>query len=283
MKLRLPFARPLPIILVLGLTISLSVRAETTASQQRRICSHPLSHATQALTELGHTRELVLIELHFAAPIVLTQSGGDHELRVFAQTTLGGSYNPEPVTIAAPYVTIGVSAVTYGIAALGGHCETQRVSSAVVFALTETLLAVGLEKWVFGRVWPTNGRDPYAPDRLEHPEDAWIYRPFSRGIDAAFPSGHTATMFAAAAALRAANPEWGVWGYLGYPFAIAVGLGMWWGDHHWASDVISGAMLGEALGSATGRAWAKSPDPDAISISVLPTRGGALLSLTGDL
>ena len=249
----------------------------------RSVCSHPVSRAGATQRELIRPRELLLLYGSLAAPIALSPSGGDHALRRFAQTTLGGSYKPESVTLAVPYAAAALGVLSYPSSLLFGNCQAQRTSSALVFALSETLLVVGLQKWIFGRAFPTNGRDPYATDRLEHPEDAHVYTPFARGLNAALPSGHTATMFALAAALRASSKNWGAWRYLGYPFAVAVGLGMWWGDHHWASDVLSGALLGEAIGSAAGRAWSESPSTTNISWSILPARDGLLLSVSGQM
>ena len=223
------------------------------------------------------------MQLSLASPIALSPNDADYELRRFSQTTLRGRYNAEPVSLAVPYATVGLSVLSYGGAAWFGNCASQRTTAALVFALTETVLFVGLEKWIFGRAWPTNGRDPYAEDRLEHPSDAYVYRPFQRGIDAAFPSGHTATMFAFAAALRASTPQWGVLRYIGYPVAVAVGFGMWWGDHHWASDVLSGAMIGEAIGGAAGRAFNPDQASEQLSFTLWPTADGALLSVSGQL
>jgi hypothetical protein len=65
-------------------------------------------------------------------------------------------------------------------------------------------------------------------------------------------------MFAAAAAFRAAVEELGWPRFLGYPLAACVAAGMWLGDRHWASDIVSGALLGEAIGSSVGRSFAQS-------------------------
>jgi hypothetical protein len=52
-------------------------------------------------------------------------------------------------------------------------------------------------------------------------------------------------MFSAAAAFRASNPELGSAAWLGYPLALGVASGMWLGDHHYASDIFSGALFGQ--------------------------------------
>ena len=125
-----------------------------------------------------------------------------------------------------------------------------------------------LLKCAVGREWPNAGQDPTAPDRLDHPERAEHFTPFhSFG---SWPSGHTAIMFAAASSLRTSAPELGVAAWLGYPLALGVAAGMWMGDHHWASDIISGALLGEAIGSSVGPAFARDGQRETLRLGVAP-------------
>jgi len=135
---------------------------------------------------------------------------------------------------------------------------------------------VGFLKIGVGRQWPNGGADPSAPDRLEHPERAQDFAPFQRGIGA-WPSGHTAILFAGAAAFRASNPELGGWSFAGYPLALAVAGGMWFGDHHWASDILSGAMLGEAIGGSVGKSFSQALGvPGALSFAPFNGTGVAV-------
>jgi hypothetical protein len=39
---------------------------------------------------------------------------------------------------------------------------------------------------------------------------------------------------------------------IAYPMALMIGIGMIEGDHHWASDVVAGAMIGHVIGYTTG-------------------------------
>jgi membrane-associated phospholipid phosphatase len=143
----------------------------------------------------------------------------------------------------------------------------------------------GVLKWAVGREWPNAGRDPKAPDRLRHPENAERFRPFRFQLGA-WPSGHTLSMVAAAAAFRSAEYELGFARFAGYPLALAVGGAMWFSDRHWASDVLSGALLGEAIGSSVGQSFARVEDEPAGAAGhgafvVVPVAGGAVATWAG--
>ncbi|HTU63448.1 MAG TPA: hypothetical protein VMF89_33530, partial [Polyangiales bacterium] len=64
-----------------------------------------------------------------------------------------------------------------------------------------------------------------------------------------------------------------------------VAFGMWFGDHHWVSDILSGALLGYGMGRSVGRAFAESApiETQPVSWQVVPwtNPAGAGLSLTG--
>ena len=247
------------------------------ATEARAACRvAPWSHLDRTLPELFGPRPLLLTTLAAAAPPAFALSPADHELRVAAMTTLGGRYGLEPVSVAAPFVVGGTALVGYAVSALTDSCELARVYAAMLQALAVSGLAVSGLKVATGRAWPTGGADPSAPDQLQHAERARDFQPFGRF--GAWPSGHTATMFAAAAALRASTR--GAWyGWLGYPFAFGVGAGMLLGDHHWASDIVSGALLGEAIGGAVGAAF--SGDPGGGAPWAYPVPGGLVLGYGG--
>jgi membrane-associated phospholipid phosphatase len=125
-----------------------------------------------------------------------------------------------------------------------------------VQALALTALDTAWLKWATGRPFPTHGGDPNSPERLQ-PGYAKEFgqESFSTRGYLAWPSGHTSTSVAVAAALTAYYPE-RIWiPLLGYPVGLLIGLGMMQGDHHWASDVVAGAMLGHAIGYSVGRSF----------------------------
>jgi membrane-associated phospholipid phosphatase len=241
-------------------------------------CPAPWQRLDAGARELARPLPLALLGASALPPLALAPSGADHELRFFAQTDLGGSYDPEPVSFWVPYAAGAGALVTWTAQALAGSCEGRKAPTAILQGMAAALVLTTLTKWATGRAWPNGGRDPRAPDRLAHPEDATRFEPLS-AVVTAFPSGHTAVMFAGAAALRASSPELGAARFAGYPLAAAVGFAMWWGDHHWASDVLSGALAGEAVGGAAGRAWGDG-EPKSSAWTLAPFPGGLLLAKT---
>ena len=80
-------------------------------------------------------------------------------------------------------------------------------------------------------------------------------------LDASFPSGHTAASFAAVFALRACgSPLWKP----GLAVALAIAFSRLYLYVHWPSDVLAGALLGAALGTAGAKLlkkrWKNGPD-----------------------
>jgi membrane-associated phospholipid phosphatase len=213
---------------------------------------------------------LALTALAVVAPFGFAPTGLDQRLRALSQRELGGRPNLEPVSVWTPYVLAGGLFVGYGISAVVGSCAAERALAPVIQAGVVTFSAVSLLKLGVGRRFPNGGTDPNASDRLDHPEGARDFEPFQRGFGA-WPSGHTALMFSAAAAFRASNPELGIVAFAGYPLALGVASGMWLGDHHYASDILSGALLGQAIGDSAGESFATTLGvPGALTL--VPTR-----------
>lgn len=85
---------------------------------------------------------------------------------------------------------------------------------------------------------------------------------FARGLRGkayqSFPSGHSTTSFAVAAAMTAETSEWWprsrwIIGPILYGGATLVGLSRMYDDKHWASDVVLGAAIGTFAGLKTVR------------------------------
>lgn len=89
---------------------------------------------------------------------------------------------------------------------------------------------------------------------VDNPHDYSWFRGFREGTDyKAFPSGHTISAFAAAAAVTSETKRWwprSVWvvGPVMYGGAAAVGWSRMFDNKHWASDVLTGAAIGTFTG-----------------------------------
>lgn len=260
-----------------GLGIVLALLTTVRAAEAEPSCSE-----TKPWSRLGRTGEnfirpvpLTLSWFAVLAPLSLSPTGVDHQLRLLAQRDLPGEPRPGSVSVWTPYVLGAGMLVGYGVGLSSGSCEMQRVLVPLLQAGALTYGSVGLLKIGVGRQWPNGGADPSAADRLEHPERARDFTPFQRGVGA-WPSGHTAVMFAFAAAFRASNPRLGWLSFAGYPLALGVAGGMWLGDHHWASDIVSGALLGEAIGGSVGQSFSQALGvPGTLAVSPMPGGGFA--------
>jgi membrane-associated phospholipid phosphatase len=164
----------------------------------------------------------------------------------------------------APLAT-GVSLWIAGLA--DADQELIGAGSAAIQAVAVTSLVVGAEKLLTGR------RGPLQPDcavRCNDPADrtasagdfaldVWNHDPFATGRTL-WPSGHTASAFALVSSLTAYYPDEAWIPAVGYPLAAFIGVGMIEGDHHWPSDVIAGALTGQAIGWTVGSSFRAAVD-----------------------
>ncbi len=115
-------------------------------------------------------------------------------------------------------------------------------------ALCVTFAAKDQLKYALGRTWPETWVNNN-PSFITH--GVFGFFPFHGGSGwSAFPSGHTATIAAAAATL------WLLWPRGRPLYALAVGLvviGLAGADYHWISDMIAGGALGVAIGTVAAR------------------------------
>ncbi len=212
--------------------------------------------APNAATAVGAPAGMLLVSSAVVLTGVASTSGHDHELRRGFRGTLGSDAFGD-VAVVAGYVApivIPVALYTTGLAtsqqtfAAHGAAAVQAV--ALSFATTVLL------KVATGRPFPLHGGDPDASpsERLGHPEYAreWWSSPTKGNV--AWPSGHASAAFALASSLSASTANAPV-AIVSYASASAIGVGMLVGDHHWSSDVVAGALLGQAVGDAVGRGF----------------------------
>lgn len=128
------------------------------------------------------------------------------------------------------------------------------------------------------------------PPNIFEPNDFDIGKGFRKSDNQSFPSGHTTTAFAAAAAVtsevRRIHPK-AVWvvGPAMYGGATLVGLSRMYHNKHWASDVALGAAIGTFGGLKVVRYSHAHPDNKLdrfmLSATILPdASGGAVLAFT---
>jgi membrane-associated phospholipid phosphatase len=188
------------------------------------------------------------------ATLALSPTGGDHAVRValvehidaplYGDAAFYGGY-VLPVLVAPGLYLGGLVARDRGLAGAG---------SAAVEALALTFVTTVVLKIATGRPFPLHGGDPRAPDRLDHPEYAKEFSPFGFAGRYAWPSGHTSGTISVAAALTAYSHDVVV-GITSYTVSLGIGFGMMVGDHHWTSDVVAGALIGQAIGWSVGSSF----------------------------
>lgn len=188
-----------------------------------------------------------------AATLALAPTGLDSAVRTFFQVhrPLGGE------DIRWLYFAVGqVWHVFLGLWIFrqgfrGGDAEKVAGGCAVLQSLLAVNIIVGSLKVITGRP---------APEVT--PDGSLFFRFNWADGDVMWPSGHTASAFAAAAALHTFYGAWRWVPWAVYPWATFIGLAMLNGLFHWASDVAAGVLLGIPVGIQVGRGfrhWRRTP------------------------
>jgi membrane-associated phospholipid phosphatase len=218
-----------------------------------------------------------------AVTATMSASGGDHTARVFVQEHLASDAFGDTALYAGYIVPATVPPAIWIVGALTHDRETAGAGAASLQALATTVVLVSALKAATGRPYPLNGGDPNAPDRLQHPDYAETWKPFSLDGRLAWPSGHTAATLSIAAALTAYYP--GRWWIpaVGYPLALAIGAGMISRDYHWTSDVLAGALIAQAVGFSIGCSFRLRQEGKMSRFFLVPMSGAAGLAVVGEL
>jgi membrane-associated phospholipid phosphatase len=153
-----------------------------------------------------------------------------------------------------------IGAGMYGIGRLAGNERMADLGLHGTEALVVGQLTGLVLKGTFGRARPyVNPEDP-------NPFQFKLGRGFRKNDGyRSFPSGHTVTGFAAAAAVVTETNRWwpsSTWyvGPLMYGGASLIGLSRMYNNKHWASDVLTGALIGSFAGRKIVRYHHSHPD-----------------------
>jgi membrane-associated phospholipid phosphatase len=218
----------------------------------------------------GGTVLMFPLDKHFA--LQLQKPDDAHFLRD-ASTGVEYIASPGAYVIGAGLYVIGRVGKFDRIADLGWHG-----TEAVLLADITTYMIKGIA-----------GRERPFLSGGANPHKFQLGRGFSSGNYASFPSGHSTSAFAAAAAVTNETTRWWprstyIIGPIMYAGATAVGLSRMYHNRHWASDVVMGAAIGTFSGRKVVQYVHGHPDNrlDRIILhtSVVPANGGGLLMVT---
>lgn len=170
------------------------------------------------------------------------------------------------------YLALGA---VWAVGRLSGNERMAEAGLRGAEAIGVAFVATGGMKVILGRARPYVDKD--------RPRDFG----FGRGLRStnwrSFPSGHTTTGFAAAAAITSTvaahtpGARWPVGAAL-YTSGALMGLSRIYEDRHWASDVVGGAAVGTLSGLAVSRYHRARPngrlDRWLLAASIRPADGG---------
>ena len=135
---------------------------------------------------------------------------------------------------------IGVTAVTLGSGLILGKPGVTRTGERLVASLGAVSVVGWVMKKSISRYRPSETTDPY------------VFAPF--GSHTSFPSGHTFAAFTVSTTLAdAIHNRWADIGL--YTLAAGTGVSRVVGNHHWASDVVGGALLGTTVAKVVDGKW----------------------------
>jgi membrane-associated phospholipid phosphatase len=133
-----------------------------------------------------------------------------------------------------------LAALLWGQGRARGEAQLAGLGVGLASSVIWPRLLIQIPKYVFQRERPRNGgENPYT-----------FHGPWGSYTHDAFPSGHTATAFAAAAYLRGVKPFQRAWpGQAATILAFGTAIQRLHGGEHWLADVVAGAMIGQACGA----------------------------------
>jgi len=178
---------------------------------------------------------------------VIVGSGADQKIQDYFQKDPTGDF----YAISSNILGAIWQPVIGGILYFQPNNEVKTAGAAVLQAAIINFSTTGLLKFLTGRPDPVEGND------LANKEDGFCgnssnSKEFFKVGKCTFPSGHSSSSFSLISTLFAFYPKKTWIAYLGYPIALAIGIGMVEADEHWFSDIIFGAIMGHAIGWTIG-------------------------------
>lgn len=207
-----------------------------------------------------------------SAAIVGTAALLDRPLRNWTQRN-GGAWWEKGANAFNDFGSYDSFAVIGAFYLEGAIGHDPRAENTAADALSASIVAAGIItpvlKEIAGRARPRTGKGVYH------------FRPFSHNFS--FPSGHTTQAFAVASVIAAHYHRWWVDG-AAYGMAGLVGLARMDHNAHFASDVLTGAVIGTAVGrylvrENEGRRMEWAGHPVTVEPWVGPSSDGIALSM----
>lgn len=251
--MRSPILRPQAVELcrraLASVTLVIAALAPSVAAAQQPIPGPADTSHSQKQAPFFTVGDLILAGVFAGATIIATpldkhlalqlRSPGNQANKFLAKTTT----QVETITSPGAYI---IGASFYAIGKVGGWDRLADLgwhgTESVMFAEGITYLLKGVVGR--GRPFLSDGQDP---------DDFRLGKGFASGDWSSFPSGHTSTAFAVAAAVTNETARWqpnAAWivGPVMYVGATSVGLSRMYHSRHWASDVAIGAAIGTFSG-----------------------------------
>jgi membrane-associated phospholipid phosphatase len=234
----------------LGIAGFLSLAVSAAAAQAPTTISRDPKDTTHAQTQAPFfTKKDALLGGGFALATV-AMFPLDKQIAQHFQDSVKTGFFKHASTGVEVIASPGAYIIGGGLYLIGRVGKYDRIADLGWHGSEAVLLAEGITyliKGVAGRSRPfvTGGKTP---------DDFDLGQGFRSGNLASFPSGHSSTAFAAAAAVTNETTRWwpsSTWivGPIMYGGATAVGLSRMYHNRHWASDV----ALGAAIGTFSGR------------------------------
>jgi hypothetical protein len=209
------------------------------------------------LTAPIHWDSRTWIEAVAAAAAIAVISHEDQPIENGVQHLRSSTTN----SVSSAVTPLGSSvAVGLSVAALGGGLlfKDPKLRDLGRDAVESEVIAAGivtpLLKWAFGRTRPSQGGDGDEYDAFSSKQS--------------FPSGHATEAFALASVVATRSEGWVV-PTVAYGLAAAVGFARMNDQAHYASDVVTGALIGTLVGRSVVHRHTEAPEKQA-SWTVMP-------------